>query len=78
MARRQINSSAKQRQEVVLRLLRGEAKAGELAREYTISEPTVYKWRDLFLEGGLSNLDGQRGEQAKRREFDQNWPNVIR
>ena len=42
---------ANQRQEVVLMLLRREQPAAALARRYGVSENTLYKWRELFLEG---------------------------
>ena len=61
--------SATERRELVLRLLRKEATAGELAREAGISEPTLYQWRDAFLKGGFSNLDGRQGTDSKHRRL---------
>ena len=61
--------SATERGELVLRLLRKEATAGELAREAEISEPTLYLWRDAFLKGGFSNLDGRQGTDSERRRL---------
>ena len=58
--------SATERGELVLRLLRKEATAGELAREAGSSEPTWYQWRDAFLKGGFSHLDGRaRGHHSR-------------
>lgn len=61
--------SATERGELVLRLLRREATAGQLAREAGISEPTLYQWRDAFLKGGFSGLDGRQGTDAERRRL---------
>jgi len=44
--------SQREQVEVVLKLLRKEESAAAQARRYRISEPTLYRWRDLFLEGG--------------------------
>ena len=42
--------------EVVLMLLRREESAAVLARRYGISDATLYRWRDEFLEGGKAAL----------------------
>ena len=55
------------RGELVLRLLRREATAAELAREASISEPTLYQWRDTFLRAGYAGLNGRSGEDAEKR-----------
>ena len=58
-----------QRTEVVLALLRREEPAAKLARRYGISEPTLYRYRDQFLEGGQSAVaDGRRGKRADPRD----------
>ena len=44
--------NARERQEVVLMLLRREEPAAALARRYGVSENTLYKWREQFVEGG--------------------------
>ena len=38
--------------EVVMKLLRREESAAKLARRYGVSEQTLYRYRDQFLEGG--------------------------
>ena len=61
--------SAHQRQEVVLMLLRREEPAAALARRYGVSENTLYKWREQFLEGGraaLANGNGVRDAGSRR------------
>ena len=61
--------TAEQRGELVLRLLRKEAKASDLAREASISEPTLYQWRDAFLRAGFAGLNGRSAsnQEAERR-----------
>lgn len=66
MARR-IGLTTEQRGELVLRLLRKEATAGELAREVPASEATVYQWRDAFLKAGLAGLNGGGERDRERR-----------
>jgi len=56
-----------QRTEAVLALLRREEPAAKLAKRYGISEPTLYRYRDQFLEGGKAGLaNGQRGKSDAR------------
>jgi len=47
------------RMEAVLSLLRREEPATVVARRYGISENTLYRLRDQFLEGGKSALAGK-------------------
>jgi len=49
-----------QRQEAVLALLRQEEPLAVIARRYGISEQTLSRWRDMFLEGGKLALSGKR------------------
>lgn len=51
-----------QRTEFVLRVLRNAERFGEVCREFGISRKTGYKWRQRFLEEGLSGL----GDQSRR------------
>ena len=48
---------AEARVEVVLALLRKDETAAALARRYQVSEQTLYRWRDTFLEAGKSGLE---------------------
>jgi len=51
----------------VLAFLRREEPAAKLARRYGVSEPTLYRYRDQFLEAGKSALaDGRRGKADPR------------
>ena len=56
-----------QRMELVLQLLRKEAPAVQIARRGGISEQTLYRWRDEFLQAGKQALNGKgsQSEQAK-------------
>jgi transposase len=45
----------KRKQEIVLRLLKGESPQ-EVARELGVGMSTLYTWRDRFLEAGLEGL----------------------
>jgi predicted RNase H-like nuclease (RuvC/YqgF family) len=55
--------SANRKQEVVLRLLRGES-LDALSRETSQPAATLSEWRDTFLEGGVSGLK-RRSEDPK-------------
>lgn len=68
---RRLEMSVEQRVEVVLSLLRREEPAVQLARRLGVSEQTLYRWRDQFLEGGKAGLDrvaGRRDERDHRIE----------
>src|SRR5690606_11641283 len=60
--------NAEQRAKLVLRLLSKEEPAVQIARRAGISEQTLYRWRDEFLNGGKQALNGRSGEneQAKK------------
>lgn len=57
-----------QRTEFVLRVLRNVERFGEVCREFGISRKTGYKWKQRFLEEGLSGL----GDQSRRPETSPN------
>jgi transposase len=62
-------STAVQRREAVLALLRREEPAVQLARRWGISEPTLYRWRDEFLAAGEAALaPGKNGSDAAARQ----------
>jgi len=49
---RQSELPVAQRRDGVLALLRRDEPAAQLARRFSVSEPTLYRWRDEFLAGG--------------------------
>lgn len=50
--------------EAVLLLLRKQEPAATLARRYGVSEPTLYRWREEFLEGGKAALANGKAAPA--------------
>jgi transposase-like protein len=66
--------------EAVLALLRREEPAAKIARRFGISEPTLYRYRDQFLEGGKAALaNGRRGKTDPRdQELEQLKKDVVR
>src|SRR5215216_4546174 len=64
---------------IVLSVLRGEASIAETARRERVSETSVAKWRDLFLEGGAQALaDGaQRGPSRREVELQRRLEEVT-
>lgn len=76
---KQVAVSMPQRCEAVLKLLRREEPAAQIARRLGISEPTLYRWRDEFVGGGQAALGSERGAgngqqrqiQELRQELEQ-------
>ncbi len=56
--------SVEEKTAIVLALLRGEATAAELCRRHTVSENTLYKWRERFLAAGQQALANGRAKQS--------------
>lgn len=54
------NLNESEKLEIVMALLRRESTGSELARRFGVSEPTMYRWRDEFLEAGKQGLKGNR------------------
>jgi transposase len=64
---------------IVLSVLRGEASIAETGRREKVSETSIAKWRDLFLEGGAQALaDGtRRGPSERERELERRLEQVT-
>jgi transposase-like protein len=43
----------------VLSVLRGEVTIAEASRQYAVSQTSIAKWRDAFLEGGQTLAGGR-------------------
>ena len=59
MAKRK-QPSVEEKLQAVMALLRKEEPAAKIARRFNISETSLYRWRDDFLEGGKQSLIGKR------------------
>jgi len=51
--------TAQQKQAIVLAALRGDHSIAELARQHSIREPLLYRWKSVFLEAGTQALGGR-------------------
>jgi transposase len=61
--------SAAERAQLVLRLLSKEEAGVQIARRAGISEQTLYRWRDEFIQGGKEGLNGRGGEAVHAKEI---------
>ena len=59
--------STEQRSQLVIRLLSKEEPASQIARRAGVSEQTLYRWRDDFLDGGKQALSGRGTKSAQAR-----------
>lgn len=66
---REVRWSARRKQEVVLRLLRGES-LDALARETGQAAGTISGWREVFLEGGQEGLKSRPRPVEERQLAD--------
>ena len=63
---KQSQLTIEQRTEAALSLIRKEEPAAKIARRYGISEPTLYRYRDLFLESGKAGMASGAGKSHSR------------
>lgn len=61
--------SVPQRSEAVLKLLRREEPAAQIARRLGVSEPTLYRWRDEFIAGGRAALSAKGAGEGRERQI---------
>jgi transposase len=55
---------------LVLRLLSKEEPAAQIARRAGVSEQTLYRWREDFLNAGKQALAGRGAEREQAREVN--------
>jgi len=68
---KRLSLSQSDRYEAVLSLLRREEPAPKIARRYGISEQSLYRLRDQFLEGGKEGLARKSGaNQGERQQLE--------
>ena len=60
-----------QRTQLVLRLLSKEEPATQISRRAGISEQTLYRWREEFLQGGTQALRGRDADREQAKEVKQ-------
>lgn len=60
--------TAKQKMEIVLAGMTPGANISAVCREYGILQPQYYKWRESFIQGGLSALSS--GSSHKEGELE--------
>ncbi|MFW6033298.1 MAG: helix-turn-helix domain-containing protein [Phycisphaeraceae bacterium] len=72
--------TTEQRTEAVMSLLRREEPASAIARRYGISEPSLYRLRDQFLDGGKQAMAQASGRKtdAKEKELERLQQDVAR
>ena len=71
--------SSEEKLRIVLSVLRGESSIKETARREKVSETSIAKWRDLFVQGGAQALaDGaRRGPSEREAELERRLEEVT-
>ena len=64
---------------IVLESLNTNISAAELCRKYNISPPTFYQWKEKFVEGGKTSLNGtSKGDVCKSlQKENENLKRII-
>jgi transposase len=71
--------SVQEKQRIVLSMLSGECTVAEAARRNKCSETSIAKWRDQFVQAGLSALDvgAVRGPSAREAQLERELEGVM-
>lgn len=71
--------SVQEKQRIVISVLRGEATVAEAARRNKCSETSIAKWREQFVQGGLSALEAgaARGPSAREAQLERELADVV-
>jgi transposase len=71
--------SVADKQRIVLSVLRGEASVAEAARRNRCSETSIAKWRDQFVQAGVSALEAgaARGLSARKTQLERQLDQVT-
>jgi len=67
---RHANKSTEEMLRTVLAVLRGEVTLAEAGRTVGVSDMTVAKWRDRFVEGGTEALAGPTSTRSSELEAE--------
>lgn len=65
---RQPKWSVEDKSRIVLSVLAGEATIAEASRRHGVSQTSIAKWRDRFLEAGRQGLATGRGGPSSREQ----------
>ena len=68
-----------EKQRIVLSVLRGECSVAEAARRNKCSETSIAKWREQFVQGGVSALEASaaRGPSAREAQLERELAEVT-
>jgi transposase len=71
--------SVQEKQRIVLSVLRGECTVAEAARRNKCSETSIAKWREQFVQAGLSALEASavRGPSAREAQLERELEGVM-
>jgi len=64
------NKSTDEMLRAVLTVVRGEATLAEAGRRASVSDMTVAKWRDRFVEGGTAALAGDGSGSGREHQLE--------
>ena len=57
--------SAEEKMSIVLENIKGNAGMSQLSKDYGVHESQLYKWKNVFIDQGLSGLRGTSREKSE-------------